>query len=169
MRLYFFYFDASALIKRYIEEKGSDRVDYLFANVPLKRLKCLTLGGAEVFWICVRKKNDGRITPQQFTQAVANLQLEVIADESDFQTISIPDSLVWDSLDLVETYSLNSVDGIVLRSALDVAAELRETSNNLVLVASDKRLLRAARAEGLLTFNPESDTAKTLLRWLVIP
>ena len=165
----FFFFDASALVKRYVRESGSELVNFLFANVPLKRLKCLTLGGAEVFWICVRKKNDGRITPQQFTQAVANLQLEVIADDSDFQTISIPDSLVWDSLDLVETYSLNSVDGIVLRSALDVASELRETSNNLVLVASDKRLLRAARAEGLLTFNPESDTAKTLLRWLVIP
>ena len=169
MRLYFFFFDASALVKRYVRESGSEFVNFLFANVPLKRLKCLTLGGAEVFWICIRKKNDGRITPQQFTQAVANLQLEVIAEESDFQTISIPDSLVWDSLDLVETYSLNSVDGIVLRSALDVAAELRETSNNLVLVASDKRLLRAARAEGLLTFNPESDTAETLLRWLVIP
>ena len=169
MSLYFFFFDASALVKRYIRESGSELVNFLFENVPLKRLKCLTLGGAEVFWICIRKKNDGRITPQQFTQAVANLQLEVIADESDFQTISIPDSLVWDSLDLVETHSLNSVDGIVLRSALDVAAELRETSNNLVLVASDKRLLRAARAEGLLTFNPESDTARTLLRWLVIP
>ena len=169
MRLYFFFFDASALVKRYIRESGSELVNFLFENVPLKRLKCLTLGGAEVFWICIRKKNDGRITPQQFTQAVANLQLEVIADESAFQTISIPDSLVWDSLDLVETHSLNSVDGIVLRSALDVAAELRETSNNLVLVASDKRLLRAARAEGLLTFNPESDTARTLLRWLVIP
>ena len=168
MRHYFF-LDASALVKRYIHESGSELINFLFANVPLMHLKCLTLGGAEVFWICIRKKNDGRITPQQFTQAVANLQLEVIADESAFQTISIPDSLVWDSLDLVETYSLNSVDGIVLRSALDVSEELREISNNLVLVASDKRLLRAARAEGLLTFNPESDTEKTLLRWIVIP
>ena len=168
MRHYFF-LDASALVKRYLHESGSERINFLFANVPLMHLKCLTLGGAEVFWICIRKKNDGRITPQQFTQAVSNLQLEVIAEESAFQTISIPDSLVWDSLDLVETYSLNSVDGIVLRSALDVSEELREISNNLVLVASDKRLLRAARAEGLLTFNPESDTEKTLLRWLAMP
>ena len=104
--MYHFYFDASALVKRYIRETGSDKINFLFDNLPLNQLKCLTIGAAEVFWVCVRKKNDGRITPYEFTHAVANLNREVISDTSDFRTDSVPDALVWASLNLVETYSL---------------------------------------------------------------
>ena len=164
--MYYFYFDASALAKRYIEEIGSDKIDFLFANVSLTHLQCLVIGAMEVFWICVRKKNDGRITADQFTQATGHLEFEVINTQSDFKTIPIPDSLVWDSMDLIETHSLNSVDAIVLRSALNVAAELRRAGDTLVLVASDQRLLRAARAEGLQVFNPEIDSQKILTDWI---
>ena len=164
--MYYFYFDASALAKRYIEEIGSDKIDFLFANVALTHLQCLVIGAMEVFWICVRKKNDGRITADQFTQATGHLEFEVINTQSDFKTIPIPDSLVWDSMDLIETHSLNSVDAIVLRSALNVAAELRRAGDTLVLVASDQRLLRAARAEGLQVFNPEIDSQKILTDWI---
>ena len=166
--MHYFYFDASALVKRYTEEIGSDKVDYLFLNVPLNQLKCLTIGAAEVFWICVRKKNDRRITPYEFTHAVANLNREVTSDVSDFRTDSVPDTLVWESLNLVETYSLNSIDAMVLRSALKTAIELRRTNDTLVLIASDRRLLRTANNEGLLTFNPEIDTEQTLKAWLDI-
>ena len=164
--MYYFYFDASALAKRYIEEVGSSKIDFLFANVSLACLQCLTIGAVEVFWICVRKKNDGRITADQFTQATGHLEFEVINTQSDFQTLSVPDALVWDSMDLIESYSLNSVDAMVLRSALNIAAELRSTDDTLVLVASDRRLLRAARTEGLQIFNPEMDSQQTLVDWM---
>ena len=164
--MYYFYFDASALVKRYTREAGSDKMLFLFHNVPLERLFCLTIGAMEVFWICVRKRNDGRITDNQFTQATGHLEYEVIDVQSDFQTISVPDSLVWDSMDLIEIHSLNSVDALVLRSALNIATELRNTGDTLVLVASDQRLLRAARAEDLQVFNPEVDSQQTLTDWI---
>src|SRR6266568_5003727 len=47
---------------------------------------------------------------------------------------------------------------LVLRSILDTASIVRPAGNAVVLVASERRLLRAARAEGLQTFNPEVDT-----------
>ena len=164
--MYYFYFDASALAKRYVEEVGSDKIDFLFANVPLERLQCLTIGAMEVFWICVRKRNDGRIPSGQFAESTTYLKSEVIDIQSDFRKISVPDSLVWDSMNLVDIHSLNSVDAIVLRSALDTAAELRNTGDILVLVASDQRLLRAARTEGLQVFNPEFDSQQTLTNWI---
>ncbi len=164
--MYHFYFDASALAKRYTRESGSDKMLFLFDNVPLERLSCLTLGAIEVFWICVRKRNDGRITNHQFERATTYLRREVINNQSDFKTISVPDSLVWDSMRLVEAHSLNSVDAMVLRSALDTAAELRSTDDRLVLVASDQRLLRAARTEGLQIFNPELDSQQRLADWI---
>ncbi len=164
--MYYFYFDASALVKRYIRESGSDKMLFLFSNVSSVRLQCLTIGAIEVFWICIRKRNDGRITSPQFERAVTHLRREVINNQSDFKTISVPDLLVWNSIPLIENHSLNSVDAMVLRSALDVATELRRTGDSLVLVASDQRLLRAARAEGLQVFNPEIDSQQILTDWI---
>ncbi len=164
--MHYFYFDASALVKRYTRESGSDRILFLFRNVPLERLLCLTIGAMEVFWICVRKRNDRRITSHQFERAVTYLKREVINRQSNFRTISLPDSLIWDSMDLIETHSLNSVDALVLRSALNITAELGNMGDTLVLVASDQRLLRAARAEGLQVFNPELDSQQTLTDWI---
>ena len=108
--MYHFYLDASALVKRYTRESGSDKMLFLFRNVPLARLLCLTIGAIEVFWICIRKKNDGRITVGEFTQAIGHLEYEIINNQSNFRKISVPDSLVWDSIRLIETHSLNSVD-----------------------------------------------------------
>ena len=162
----YFYFDASALAKRYVEETGSDLIDEIFDNVPLTRLMCLILGASEVFWILVRKRNDGRITPVDFSQAAMHFNQEVTADESDFITISVPDSLVLASMDLIDSHSINSTDATVLQSALDTATRLRNLGDDLVLVAADGRLLRAARAEGLSVFNPETDSQQTLTNFI---
>ena len=167
--MYYFYFDASALVKRYTEEIGSDNVDFIFANVPLNQLVCLNFGAAEVFWICVRKRNDRRITPHEFSQAIGHLNREVIANYSDLTTLPVHKLLVWASVNLIETYAINSTDAIVLRSALDLVISLRNVGDELVLVASDQRLLRAARAEGLLCFNPETDPQQALTDWFRTP
>jgi uncharacterized protein (DUF934 family) len=65
--------------------------------------------------------------------------------------------LVFRAVPLILTHSINSTDAILLRSALDFAGQLRAAGHDLVLVVSDRRLLAAARAEGLATFNPETD------------
>ena len=164
--MYYFYFDTSVLVKRYTQEIGSEKTNFIFTNVPLNRLMCSILAVVELFWIFVRKKNDGRITDLDYSQAEINLNYEIIDSGSEFKTISIPDTLVLNSMSLIESHSLNSVDAIVLRSALYIAAELRNTGNRLVLVASDQRLLRAAQDEGLLVFNPEIDSQQTLTDWI---
>lgn len=85
-----FYFDASALVKRYLLEIGSNKVNFLFTNSPLSSFSCLAIGVAEVLSICVRKRNDRRITQYDFSHAVANLNIEIIDTSSEFKTISIP-------------------------------------------------------------------------------
>ena len=164
--MYYFYFDASGLVKRYAEEVGSDKVDSLFQNVPLNRLMCLAIGAAEVFSICVRKRNDGRITRHHFEQAVGYLDYEVINIESDFETVPAQNVLIWESIGLMDTHSINSVDAILLCSALDIANNLRDEGNEIVLIALDQRLLRAAQTEELLCFNPETDSQQMLVNWV---
>ena len=157
----YFYFDASALAKRYAPEVGSNLVNYLFSHVTHKQLMCLITGVAEVISVLVRKKNRGSISVPDFSQALINLDNEVIY-ATDFTTVSIEDFLVLSSLPLINKHSINSTDAVVLHSALDIAVELRDVENDLVMIVSDQRLLRAAKAEGLKTFNPELEKKSEL-------
>ena len=86
---------------------------------------------------------------------MADLRAEIL-EAPHFPLRSVTDAVVRASLALIEIHSLNATDALILRSALDAAAELRARGDNLVLVASDNRLIAAAQAEGLLTFNPEA-------------
>ena len=160
--MFYFYFDVSALAKRYTNEIGTDLIDHIFITVPLERLKCLTIGALEVFWIFVRKRNDGRITVSDFVQAVMRFDQEVTADDSDFELLPTPDSLLQTAMDFVDRHSINGTDALVLCSALETGSHLRNAGDDLVLVAADQRLLRAAQAEGLSVLNPETDSQQTL-------
>jgi predicted nucleic acid-binding protein len=162
----YFYFDASALVKRYAPELGSDLVNYLFSCVTHKRLMCLIIGVAELFSVLVRKKNREDISVPDFSQALINLGNEVI-HTTDFTTVSIEDSLVLSSLPLINKHSINSTDAVVLRSALDIAVELQAVEDDLIMIVSDQRLLRAAKSEGLIKFNPESGMKSELDALLV--
>ena len=65
-----FYWDASALIKRYAPETGTEIVNRLFSTVALDRMLCLAINTGEVISVFVRKRNDGTITQDDFSQAL---------------------------------------------------------------------------------------------------
>lgn len=153
----YFLFDASALAKRYTPELGTVLVDRLFDGVGHDRLVCLMLGAAEVVSVLVRRRNSGSLSTASLAQSVLNLHTEVV-DAVDFRTPEADNNLITASMAFIDQHALNATDSVVLRLALDLAARFRADGNDLVLVASDHRLLRAAQAEGLLTFDPESQT-----------
>jgi len=159
--VHFAYLDASALVKRYTVEQGTVVVDHLFGRVPPERMIVLSVGMAEVVSILVRKRNGKRITAATFQQAFYNWRAEV-GTSSRVQIIAVDGPMAERAYDFVDQYSINSTDAILLRSALDLAAPLRAGGDDVLVVASDLRLLRAARAEGLMTFNPETETAAAL-------
>jgi hypothetical protein len=156
-----FGFDASALAKRYSLEVGADRVDYLFDEVTRDRLLALMLGVAEVTSVLVRRRNAGVLSQAAFSQGMSNLKAEVL-DDDDFSTLSADNQLITAALPLIDKHSLNATDAVVLRAYLDVAAVRRAAGDDLIVVASDQRLLNAARAEGLAGFDPETGTLTSL-------
>jgi predicted nucleic acid-binding protein len=124
-------------------------------------MMCLSVGVGEVISVLVRKKNAGLITEAVFSQAMVDFRAEVISDV-DFQLVGVDDALVFASHPLIEKYSLNATDALVLRSALDVAALRRQEGHAVVLLASDRRLLNAARMEGMQILDPETATQEHL-------
>lgn len=150
-----FFLDGSAVAKRYVPETGSALVDFIFDNVPEHRILLLNVGVAEVVSVLVRKKNAGALSIADYNQAIAELGSEIIWSAG-MSLLAFGSAVVIDAIAFIITHSINATDAIVLRVALDVAKHLRNQGDDLVLVASDQRLLRAAQAEGLVTFNPET-------------
>jgi predicted nucleic acid-binding protein len=165
MRL--FLLDASALVKRYAVEVGTPLLDHLFAQATPARLLCLTLGVAEVAATLVRKRNRGDLTLAAYTLTMAALHSEVLRIGG-LVKLAADDPLILHSLPLLERHAINATDAVVLQTALDLAAALRASGNDLVLVATDRRLLQAARAEGVIVFDPETQI-QTDLDVLLMP
>jgi predicted nucleic acid-binding protein len=156
-----FFCDASALGKRYAPEVGTLLVNHLFATVSHDRLVMLTQALGETLSIIVRRRNSGVLSQAAYQHASQALRAELIAAGL-VRLRATDDALVFASLPLVERHSLNATDALVLAAALDFATTLTATRDVLVLVASDGRLLRAASAEGVAGFNPETDTQAQL-------
>ena len=148
-------------MKRYVPETGSAVVDRFFIQPITDRLLIFNIGIAEIISILVRKRNAGVLAAATFSQIIVDFNAEILS-AGDVQKTACDASLVTASLPLIITHSINATDAILLRTALDIGAALQTQGDNLVLVASDQRLLRAARTEGLIVFNPETQTIADL-------
>ena len=141
----FFFLDGSALAKRYIAEQGTPLIDGLLENVAGNRLIVLNIGFAEVVSVLVRRKNMGLLSITSFGQGLIHLSQEIIHTQSVYK-VEATNMLVVAALIHIPKHAIN---------AMGLAQDFRTRGDDLVLVASDQRLLRAAQAEGLNTFNPE--------------
>ena len=155
------YFDASALVKLYSNEAGTDLVKELFNRLTTEKMYCSMIGMLEVVSILVRKQNAHRLTKFTFRQAMSAFRTEVITNPN-FPKSSLEDSLLLSALDLIGRHNLNASDTIILRSALELQQVLLLTNEEQMLWTADKRLARAATSEGLQVFNPETDTLSGL-------
>lgn len=118
---------------------------------------CLLENVGEIISIFVRRRNGGAITGSGFNQAMLDFRFEVGLC-AEVEKVYPTESQVAASWELIETHSINSTDAIILCCALDSAIELRVDGDDLTLICTDVRLLRAAQAEELCTFNPETDS-----------
>jgi len=149
------FWDASAQVKRYAPEVGSDTVDALFAAVPRAQMVASAITYAEIFSILLRKFNRAAFDRTAFEAAKSSLRAELI-DDPDFVLLSIDDTAFYSGIRLMEAHNLNATDAALLtlfQAYIQTAAPTRDFT--FVLVAADERLLRAARAEGLQSVNPE--------------
>jgi len=148
------FWDASGLAKRYTAEIGSDVADALFAAVPATAMLTTVWGYAETFSILLRGLNGGRLDQPTFVTAFAALRREIIGSP-DIGFLTVDEAAVLAGLPLMQRHNVNATDAALLAVLLRYALARPMGASPCVLVTADKRLVRAAGAEGLLTLNPE--------------
>ena len=126
--------DASALAKRYYDEAGREPVDRLFSAADTVMLTTY-MSYAETAAILRRKLNSGLLDPLAFRQARLALENEVLLSLS---------------------FGLLTLDDAAILAAFQRYAHAQPPAAPVcLLIAADRRLLRAATAEGVQTLNPE--------------
>jgi uncharacterized protein len=134
------YFDASALAKRYVRETGTTTVRRLLASGSAATSR---LSDVEVSSAIVRRAREGAFTIDERDRMLAALQHDVPA----LAMVELTPEITDDARTLLLRYPLRSGDAVQLASALYLQ---RQLARPVPFVAYDRRLVLAARAEGLV-------------------
>jgi predicted nucleic acid-binding protein len=149
------YLDASALVKRYRREIGSevvnDTIDRVSAD-DARRLFVSSLTTIETLSILNRRRNESHMPLADFIVALRG----IIGELKRFSHyLVIDDQLIISSAQYTIKHNINSADAIHVAILLSLQNVVRQGNDNLLCLAADKRLVRAARAEGITVVDPE--------------
>lgn len=150
----FYYADSSALVKRHVAEIGSgwikDEFDAAGGNIVITT----KLSIVEVLSALNRRQREATLAAADY-QDIAKAFLEAV--ELEYQIVDLTDAVLLESKRLLEIYPLRAGDAVQLASA--VASQNILSGKNLstlIFLASDVRLLNAAKSEGLTTDDPQN-------------
>ena len=145
------YLDTSALIKRFVNEKGSPMVQSLLQQP--EGVATAKIAYAEIFAGFARKLREGHFS--KTLHALACRQFERVWPA--YLRVELQDNVLFLARDLIQRHSLRGFDAVHLASALCLKNALGE---EVTFAAADGRLLRAASAENLEALNVETARAR---------
>ena len=139
-----YYFDTSALVKRYHIEPGSDRVDRLFTD-PASTFLTANITLVELTSALDRKCQEGTLLRPALNRVLMAVSQDLTEE---FALIELGASHILQSQELILRYHLRTLGALHLA----VLLTLRELVPTLV--SADHRLLDAAQQEQFAVLNP---------------
>ena len=149
-----FFCDSSAIVKRYINETGSNFVDNL-ADVHSGNVILLArITRVEVAAAFARRLKNKSVTIADAQNAIAAFQYDLT---NDYFTVEITPFILTRAQSLATNYALRGYDAVQLAAALEANDErLTNALPPLTLVSADTELNKVAQAEGLNVENPNN-------------
>ena len=150
-----YYFDSSALVKRYIQQTGTAWV---------RSLRSLSRGGTsdpiylaritavEVCSAVARRARAGGLPPARAAGALARFRKHLMGR---YRVVEMTPGLVDSAMRLAEVHGLRAYDAVQLAAALEVNGSWAPTGfGGITLISADQDLNAAATAEGLVVDDP---------------
>lgn len=148
-----YFFDSSALVKRYVTETGTTWVRSITLSSANNVIFIAQIAPVETVSAFSRRIRDGSMKPRT-AQAARQFLNRHTARE--YEVINLGDSIIRRAQDLLERHTLRGLDAIQLASAVEINSRLVTAYRPpLIFVCADIRLLNVAAAEGLPTHLPQ--------------
>ena len=147
-----FYLDASALVKRYMTETGTQWIESICADEDNYAIAVAEFGLVEVASAFAGKHRGGFISLHEYSQALA----ELIQDaQQRYRLVRVEHTIIYQAIQLTTRHRLRGYDAIHLACALTLNLPLVHSGMpSLTFVCADDDLLSAAAVEGLRVDNP---------------
>ncbi len=145
------YLDTSALIKRFVDEKGSSLAQSLVQQSG--PIATATIAYAEVFSGLTRKLREKHLSKTLYGLACRQFDSEWPA----YVRVALYEEILVLARDLIQRHPLRGFDAVHLASAVSLRNALGE---RITFVAADRRLLKAAQSEKLDVLNIETADAQ---------
>lgn len=147
-----YFFDSSALVKRYVNEAGTVWVTSLIDPAAGHEIFLARLSGVEVLSAIKRRQRLGTTSQQDAQVAISNFRADFAAF---FTVLEISALLISEAMSLAEQHDLRGYDAVQLAAALEVYRRRAALGLPLsALVSADNALNEAGLAEGLRVENP---------------
>jgi predicted nucleic acid-binding protein len=156
----YFYFDSSALVKRYAKEIGARLVGNLCQKEEVAIfISDITL--AELGAAFARKLREREITEVEYTVMLGDLQDDYLYE---YFKVPINFEVLNLAVSLARKRALRGYDAVQLACAVKVkeAVMTEEHEAKITFIVADKTLEKTARAEGFVTINPNTSDESNL-------
>jgi uncharacterized protein len=164
-----YFFDTSALVKRYVQEVGTNRVRSITDSTAQNIIYIAEITGAEVMAAITKRMRttlkDGGISKSDGNTAIKEFRDDF---ENHYMVIEITSDVISRAMDLTEIHKLRGYDAVQLAVALKIDSQLKAMASSaatatiaaavltLTIVSADDELNTAAIAEGLTLEDPRS-------------
>lgn len=147
-----YFFDTSGLVKRYVEEKGSDWVRSICDADSTEVIFVADITEVELASAFFRKVKGGLLTIYEAESALGQFDIDKLHQ---YVVSGVNYDLIKVARGLIEKHSLRAYDAIQL--AIAIECNIEQTFLELPrisFITADRELLQAAQSEGISTSNP---------------
>ena len=149
-----YFFDTSALTKRYVAEIGSGWMQSLMLPAAQNTFYVARITLVELVSAITRRKKNGDLSNSAAAAALADLRSTF---DSSYEVVEVTAALVSKAELLAEKHALRGYDAVQLAATLHVhSAFVASHQPPPVLVSADVDLNAAASAEGLTVEDPNT-------------
>jgi uncharacterized protein len=150
-----YFFDSSALVKRYVHEQGSRWVREITASASGHLIHISLLTVAEIASALARRHREGNVSTTERDRLFGAF---LVDSARMYLLLRVEEDVIQQAVTLMNRYPLHTVhtaDAIQVLTAVLLRQTLQEAQFGPVTVASaDDRVLQAATQEGLPAENP---------------
>lgn len=149
-----YFFDSSALAKRYVTETGTSWVQSLANPETGNSLFVARITLVELASAITRRQRNGDLIAADATAALTDVKADFA---SDYQVIEVTADLITAASTLAEKHALRGYDAVQLAAALEVNAVYVSVGQpSITLISADHDLNAAGMAEGLNVDDPNT-------------
>jgi predicted nucleic acid-binding protein len=145
-------FDASAIVKRYLNEVGTGWVQSLTDPVASHEIFLTRITRVEVISAVTRRARGGPLPASAATALLVQFRHDSLHQ---YNMLEVPPALLTDAERLAETHGLRAYDAVQLAVTIELhRARSAAGLSRLTLISADQELNSAATAEGLAVDDP---------------